>query len=107
MKSIALLLASTLVATAASAQTVPAVPMPVASSTSTAAPALGGMDAMVDRLMALDTNKDGKLDKAEWLAGGRRERGFQFLDTNKDGFITPAELKEGMERLRSRRMPQN
>lgn len=62
--------------------------------------------AMADarsRLVAADTNQDGKWDKAEWLAAGRREMGFTFIDADKDGFVTQDELKAGMERMRARR----
>ena len=53
------------------------------------------------RLMAADANKDGKWDKAEWLAAGRREMGFNMIDTDKDGFVTQPELKIGMDRMRA------
>lgn len=74
-----------------------------------AAPALA-QDAPADapaqspaaqRLMAADTNKDGKWSKEEWLAAGRREMGFNLLDGDKDGFVTRAELMEGMRRMRA------
>ncbi len=55
------------------------------------------------KLMAMDTDHDGKWSRAEWLAGGRRERGFDFMDTDKDGYLTPAELKAGMTKLRAMR----
>jgi hypothetical protein len=57
------------------------------------------------KLIAADTNKDGKWDKVEWTAAGRREQGFALLDTNGDGFITQAELEEGRARMRARRTP--
>ena len=53
------------------------------------------------KLMAADANKDGKWDKAEWLAAGRREMGFSFCDTGKDGFVDPAELKICAEKARA------
>ncbi len=59
--------------------------------------------AMRQRLMAMDTDHDGKFSKAEWLAGGRKERGFDIMDANHDGFITMDELKAGREKMRAMR----
>lgn len=77
-------------ATAASAQ--PAPPSDAA-----------GMADARAKLMAADANKDGKWDKAEWVAAGRREMGFVFMDGDKDGFVTPAELKSGMDKMQAMR----
>lgn len=55
------------------------------------------------KLLAADANKDGKWDKAEWVAAGRRERGFGFLDVDNDGFVTQTELRDGMMKMRSMR----
>lgn len=45
------------------------------------------------KIKAADANKDGKWDKAEWKAAGRKDRGFDVADTNKDGFVTTDEMK--------------
>lgn len=58
------------------------------------------------KLIAADTDHDGRWSRAEWLAAGRRERGFDFMDTDKDGFLTPAEIKAGLERLQAMRAGQ-
>lgn len=78
------------------AQTVP-VTIP-----STTAP---GDDAatMRTRLMAMDTDHDGRWSKAEWLAGGRKERGFDLMDTDHDGYLTMAELTAGRARMQALR----
>ncbi len=76
-----------LTAAPALAQTPPAAP---------AAPATAR-----ERLLAADANKDGKWDKQEWLAAGRREMGFSMADTNGDGFVNQAELAEGVKRMRA------
>lgn len=60
-------------------------------------------EAAAKALAAADANKDGKWDKAEWLAAGRRERGFQMLDADSDGFVSQAELKDGMAKMQARR----
>lgn len=92
-----LLLAAALIALPALAQAPPAPPAPPAAPDVPAAPAGNDMRA---RLLAADTNKDGKWSLDEWLAAGRRERGFRFLDANADGSVTPAELQTGMARMR-------
>jgi hypothetical protein len=83
-----LILASALIATAAAAQ-------PAADAAADPAAAARA------KLIAADANKDGKWDKAEWLAAGRREMGFAFCDTGKDGFVDPAELKVCAEKARA------
>jgi hypothetical protein len=62
--------------------------------------AAGMADARA-KMIAADANKDGKWDKAEWLAAGRREMGFVFMDGDKDGFVTPVEMKAGMEKMQA------
>jgi len=50
-----------------------------------------------------DTNADGGIDKAEWLAAGRKEARFDQADTDKDGKISLDELKDGMGKMKARR----
>jgi hypothetical protein len=45
------------------------------------------------KMAAADANKDGKWDKAEWAAAGRKPMGFGYVDTNKDGLVSTDELK--------------
>ncbi len=59
--------------------------------------------AMRMKLKDMDTDHDGRWSKAEWLAGGRKEKGFDRMDTNHDGFLTPDELKAGMAAMREHR----
>jgi EF hand len=96
-----LILAAALLAhTAVIAQTpAPAGAPPAAPA---GAPAAGAGEARA-KLIAADANKDGKWDKAEWLAAGRRDRGFDFMDADSDGFVTQAELKDGMAKMQARR----
>lgn len=91
------LLVALLVQPAAHAQTPPA-PSPGPAS----APTPDATEARA-RLIAADTNKDGKWNKAEWMAAGRRERGFEMFDTNSDGFVTQAEIRDGRAKMQTRR----
>jgi hypothetical protein len=47
--------------------------------------------SLVDRMMALDKNKDGKLSKDE-VTDERMQRLFERADANKDGVVTKEEL---------------
>ena len=53
-------------------------------------------------LAKTDTDKSGGLSKDEWLAAGRRERGFVFMDSNKDGSIDKGELAAGLAKANER-----
>lgn len=77
-----------------------AVAAPVVAADPPGAPDAEGMRA---KLLAMDTDHDGKWSKAEWLAGGRRERGFDMMDADHDGFLTADELKAGMAKMRAMR----
>ena len=67
----------------------------------TAQPAPDAAAAARARMIAADTNKDGKWSLVEWTAAGRREMGFNFCDTGKDGMVDPAELKICAEKARA------
>ncbi|MGI4879324.1 MAG: hypothetical protein ACRYG4_17760 [Janthinobacterium lividum] len=43
------------------------------------------------------------MSKAEWIAGGRNERGFDMMDVDHDGFLTMDEIKAGREKMRAMR----
>lgn len=53
-----------------------------------------------------DTNADGAVDKAEWVAAKRPEDRFAMIDADKDGKITLDEMKAAFETMRQRRMRQ-
>ena len=55
------------------------------------------------KLMAMDIDKNGEWSKAEWLAGGRKQVGFEMMDTDKNGSLTMAELRAGKERMQTMR----
>ena len=63
-----------------------------AATAATAQPAppadAAGMADARAKLMAADANKDGRRDKNEWIAAGRREMGFVFMDVDKDSLVT-------------------
>jgi hypothetical protein len=65
------------------------------------APASSQRENMAARFTAMDT--DGKVSKAEWLAGGRKERGFDMMDADHDGFLTMDEIKSGRAKMRAMR----
>lgn len=50
-------------------------------------------DEFVQRMMALDKNGDGKIQKDE-VTDERMQRMFERADTNKDGVVTKEELQE-------------
>ena len=50
---------------------------------------------------AMDTNKDGALDKSE--ANGRLAKAFDEIDSNKDGKVTKDEMKAGWQAKRADR----
>jgi len=49
-----------------------------------------------DIIKQWDTNKDGVVDKAEWVAAGRPAERFDVVDANHDGKITAEELAAAM-----------
>jgi hypothetical protein len=55
-------------------------------------PAAGDVKTFVDKMMAFDKNKDGKLTRDE-ITDERLLRIFDRADTNKDGFVTKEELE--------------
>lgn len=54
-----------------------------------------------------DKNADGVVDKAEWVAAGRKEERFAKVDTDGDGKITVDELKTAMSKMKARRDSQS
>jgi Ca2+-binding EF-hand superfamily protein len=55
-----------------------------------AATSLGQLPPWFKRL---DTNGDGKIDRQEWVQGGKQLEDFRKLDRNGDGIITPDEAR--------------
>lgn len=52
---------------------------------------------------AWDKNADGVVDKAEWVAAGRKEERFAKVDADGDGKVTVDELKTAMAKMKARR----
>lgn len=50
-------------------------------------------DIVGDKFDKIDTNKDGKISKEEWIASGLSEDDFINVDTNKDGEVSKDEYK--------------
>ncbi len=63
----------------------------------------GDEAAMHARLVAMDTDHDGRISHAEWLAAGRKERGFAMMDADHDGYLTVAEIQAGREKMKAMR----
>lgn len=63
------------------------------------------MEQAVDMMFQdMDTNRDGKISKKEWMAA--QERQFNNLDRNRDGSITKDEVLSDMQqRMRSVQPP--
>lgn len=53
-----------------------------------------------------DKNADGVVDKAEWVAAGRKEERFALVDADGDGKITVEELTTAMSKMKARRQQQ-
>ena len=82
--------------------------VPVVAQETPAAPPIAGTGpgdegAMHARLAALDTDHDGRISRTEWLAGGRKERGFDRMDANRDGYLTMDEIVAAREKMRAMR----
>lgn len=56
-----------------------------------------GGNAFVERVMARDADKDGKVSKEE--AGEQMANFFRNMDSDKDGFLTKSELEEMSKRF--------
>ncbi|WP_416908724.1 MAG: hypothetical protein ACMVO5_03685 [Polymorphobacter sp.] len=105
-------LALTLIASASAAQTTPTPTTPQTPQTESPkakAERHGNPDReaqraeMRERMQAADTNNDGQFSREEWLAAGRRDRGFDMMDSDKNGQLTRDELRTGMEQMRAMR----
>ncbi len=79
--------------------------MPVFAQDVAAAPAgdVAGHMTPRERFAAMDTDHDGRISKAEWLAAGHKERGFAMMDADGDGYLTVDEIKAGREKMRAMR----
>lgn len=74
----------------------------VTLTTLAAGSAMAQMPAPEDMFKAWDKNADGVVDKAEWVAAGRKEERFAMVDANNDGKITVDELKTAMAKMKDR-----
>ncbi|MFN4176536.1 EF-hand domain-containing protein [Phenylobacterium sp.] len=69
----------------------------------TAGAAAAQMPAPADVVKRWDTDGDGAVSKAEWVAAGRPAERFDIVDRDKDGKITAAELEAAFAAMRQRR----
>jgi len=58
-----------------------------------------GGEMLAERFEGIDTDKDGKISKSEYIA--HCEKNFQMLDTNGDGFLTREEAAQNLMQLMS------
>ncbi len=49
-----------------------------------------------------DTDRNGTVSQAEWLAAGRKARGFERMDANHDGQLDRTELAAGVKQMQAR-----
>lgn len=56
--------------------------------------------ALATIFKAWDTDGDGAVSKAEWVAAGRPAERFDLIDADKDGKVTMAEVVQGIARQR-------
>jgi Ca2+-binding EF-hand superfamily protein len=77
----------------------------VLASTATlaAGAAMAQMPSPEKIIKAWDKNADGGVDKAEWVAAGRKEARFALADADGDGKVTAEELKSGMAKMKAAR----
>lgn len=69
----------------------------------TAGAAAAQMPAPADIVARWDTDKDGAVSKAEWVAAGRPAERFDIVDADKDGKVTVAELEAAFKMMQQRR----
>ena len=93
---------------AAKAQSAAEIPPPITTANATA-PASGppSKDAQAKMRLSsvqvqqafqhIDTNRDGRLSRAEVSVFPRVERHFERIDANHDGSISPAEFEEALQ----------
>jgi Ca2+-binding EF-hand superfamily protein len=54
-------------------------------------------------IKAWDSDGDGAVSKAEWVAAGRPAERFDVVDADHDGKVTTAELEAAMAKMRPHR----
>jgi Ca2+-binding EF-hand superfamily protein len=76
---------------------------PIAVKTASQAGSPITLGPWVKRILAMDTNQDGKVCKAEYLKAA--ESRFAYLDQDKDGYITAAEIAKVVQGRRPNPVP--
>ncbi len=69
----------------------------------TAGAAAAQMPSPAEIVVRWDTDKDGAVSKAEWVAAGRPAERFDLIDADKDGKITAAELEAAFKAMQQQR----